>query len=139
MLALNAWIMCRKRHSTSSVSPYQDTPVSKFKESRLLYEGQSIHSPTNAALLLENIKQEADSIDTDHIEGTPARTHSAFKRRYSVDSHGISEVDLGVDSIRRLGSESLKACKIEDESLTDSGETIFGLFASLIDSSIQGA
>lgn len=127
-----------KRHSTSSVSPYQDTPVSKFKESRLLYEGQSIHSPTNAALLLENIKQEADSIDTDHIEGTPARTHSAFKRRYSVDSHGISEVDLGVDSIRRLGSESLKACKIEDESLTDSGETIFGLFASLIDSSIQG-
>ncbi|WCJ39372.1 hypothetical protein M5689_020364 [Euphorbia peplus] len=105
-----------KRHSVSSVSPHEDTSLSKFKESRLFYEGQSIHSPTNAQLLLENIKQEADSIDADRFEG----------------------VDLGFDSIRRLGSESLKACKIEDESLTDSGEAVFGLFASLLDSGIQG-
>ncbi|KDP40670.1 hypothetical protein JCGZ_24669 [Jatropha curcas] len=128
-----------KRHSTSSVSPHKDISVSKFKESRLLYEGQSIHSPTNAALLLENIKQETDSIGyTDHFGGTPARTHSTFKRRSSIDSYGISEVDLGADSVRRHGSESLKACKIEDDSLTDIGETIFGLFASLLDSAIQG-
>lgn len=128
----------RKRHSLSSVSPHQDTSVSKFKESRLFYEGQSIHSPTNAALLLENIKQEADSIDADHFEGTPARTLFASKRRMSVDNNGISGLDHGADSIRRLGSESLKACKIEDESSTDSGDAVFGLFASLLDSGIQG-
>ncbi|XP_048234183.1 nuclear pore complex protein NUP107 [Ricinus communis] len=128
-----------KRHSVSSVSPHQDASVSKFKDGRLLYEGHSIHSPTNAALLLESIKQEADSIDTDHFESTPpAATKSASKRRPSIDIRGISDGDFGIDSIGRLGSESLKACKIEDESLTDSGETVFGLFASLLDSAIQG-
>ncbi|KAF2323644.1 hypothetical protein GH714_036445 [Hevea brasiliensis] len=137
-IAFHFWVIAREKALNFKCITHQDTSVSKFKESRLLYEGQSIHSPTNAALLLENIKQEADSVDTDHFEGTPARTHSAFKRRLSMDSHDISEVDLGVDSIRWLGSESLKACKIEDESLTDTGETIFGLFASLLDSSIQG-
>lgn len=130
-----------KRHSISSVSPHQDGPVSKFSESRLLYDGNNIHSPTNAALILENIKQEVDSIETYHFEGatTPARNQSAIKRRSSVDSRGgFSEADLGIDSVARFGSQSLKACKIEDETLTDSGETTFGLFASLFDSSIQG-
>uniref|UniRef100_A0A6M2ET04 Nuclear pore complex protein n=1 Tax=Populus davidiana TaxID=266767 RepID=A0A6M2ET04_9ROSI len=130
-----------KRHSISSVSPHQDGPVSKFSESRLLYDGNNIHSPTNAALILENIKQEVDSIETYHFEGatTPARNQSAIKRRSSVDSRGgFSEADLGIDSVARLGSQSLKACKIEDETLTDSGETTFGLFASLFDSAIQG-
>lgn len=130
-----------KRHSISSVSPRQDGPVSKFSESRLLYDGNNIHSPTNAALILENIKQEVDSIETYHFEGatTPARNQSAIKRRSSVDSRGgFSEADLGIDSGARFGSQSLKACKIEDETLTDSGETTFGLFASLFDSAIQG-
>lgn len=130
-----------KRHSISSVSPHQDGPVSKFSESRLLYDGNNIHSPTNAALILENIKQEVDSIETYHFEGatTPARNQSAIKRRSSVDSRGgFSEADLGIDSVARFGSQSLKACKIEDETLTDSGETTFGLFASLFDSAIQG-
>lgn len=130
-----------KRHSISSVSPHQDGPVSKFSESRLLYDENNIHSPTNAALILENIKQEVDSIETYHFEGatTPARNQSAIKRRSSVDSRGgFSEADLGIDSGARFGSQSLKACKIEDETLTDSGETTFGLFASLFDSAIQG-
>lgn len=130
-----------KRHSISSVSPHQDGPVSKFSESRLLYDGNNIHSPTNAALILENIKQEVDSIETYHFEGatTPARNQSAIKRRSSVDSRGgFSEADLGIDSVARFGSQSLKACKIEDDTLTDSGETTFGLFASLFDSAIQG-
>ncbi|XP_011048583.1 PREDICTED: nuclear pore complex protein NUP107 [Populus euphratica] len=130
-----------KRHSISSVSPHQDGPVSKFSESRLLYDGNNIHSPTNAALILENIKQEVDSIETYHFEGatTPTRNQSAIKRRSSVDSRGgFSEADLGIDSVARFGSQSLKACKIEDETLTDSGETTFGLFASLFDSAIQG-
>ncbi|CAK7356484.1 unnamed protein product [Dovyalis caffra] len=129
-----------KRHSISSVSPHQDGSISKFSESRLLYDGQNIHSPTNAALLLENIKQEFASIEADHFQGTttPSRTQSAMKRRSTVDSRGgFVEADLGIDSIGRLGSQSLKACKIEDETLMDSGETTFGLFASLFDSSIQ--
>lgn len=106
-----------------------------------MYDGNNIHSPTNAALILENIKQEVDSIETYHFEGatTPARNQSAIKRRSSVDSRGgFSEADLGIDSVARFGSQSLKACKIEDETLTDSGETTFGLFASLFDSAIQG-
>lgn len=86
------------------------------------------------------MKQEADSIDTDHFErittatSTPARTQSALKRRSFIDSRaGVSEADFG--------TSSLKACKIEDDSsLVDGdGETTFALFASLLDSAaIQG-
>lgn len=107
-----------KRHSISSASPHQD-------------------SPTNVALLLENFKEEAHALDADHFETTPSRTQQS-KRRSSSDSRGILETDLGVDSIRRLGSESLKACKIEDDSLADAGDTTFALFASLFDSAMQG-
>lgn len=64
---------------------------------------------------------------------------SASKRRSSIDGPGILDSDVGVDSIHRFGSQSLKACKIEDDLLTDSGETTFALFASLLDSALQGA
>uniref|UniRef100_A0A2P2K3Y4 Nuclear pore complex protein n=1 Tax=Rhizophora mucronata TaxID=61149 RepID=A0A2P2K3Y4_RHIMU len=125
-----------KRHSTSSISPKRGgTASSKFKESRLLYDGQSIHSPTNAALLLENIKQEVDSIDADRFEATPGA--AKYASRWD-DGHGMLEEDFGVDSVRKLASQSLKACKIEDEGLADGGEATFGLFASLLDSAIQG-
>jgi nuclear pore complex protein Nup107 len=127
--------MCRKRHSASSISPGQEISTSKFSEARLLYDGQNIQSPTNAALLLENIKQEVESIDAYHSQGTPARTQFASKRKPSIDSYGMSDMDAGVDSLRY----SLKACKHEDESLADGGDTTFTLFASLLDSALQGA
>ncbi|EOY27317.1 Nuclear pore complex protein Nup107 isoform 2, partial [Theobroma cacao] len=129
---------CRKRNSSSSISPRQESGVSKFSEAKLLYEGPIIHSPTNAALLLENIKQEAESFDTDYFEGTPAMTRSASKRRPLHDGHRIAETDDGVDSIRRLGSHALKACKIEEDLSADNGDTTFALFASLLDSALQG-
>lgn len=120
--------MYRKRHSATSISPLRERSASKFSESRLLYDGQSIHSPTNAALFLENIKQEAESIVADHSEGTPARTQSASKWRSSIDGHGTP-----------ARTQSLKACKHEDDSFADVGDTTFALFASLLDSAIQGA
>ncbi|XWS18792.1 hypothetical protein CRYUN_Cryun32bG0075300 [Craigia yunnanensis] len=76
-----------KRNSSSSISPRQENGFSKFNEAKLLYEGLVIHSPTKAALLLENIKQEAESFDTDYFEETPAMTRSASKRRPSNDGH----------------------------------------------------
>ncbi|CAN1827470.1 Nuclear pore complex protein NUP107 [Linum perenne] len=124
-----------KRHSISSSSPGQESTISKFKDSRLLYDGESIHSPTNAALLLEHIKQEADSMDSDHFDATPARVQASARRRSAIE--GFSEGDLLVNPELQTGSQSLKACKIEEES-ADSGEAVFGLFASLLDSAIQG-
>ncbi|KAK3198178.1 hypothetical protein Dsin_021593 [Dipteronia sinensis] len=124
-----------KRHLTSTISPHQESSVSKFSEPTLFHDGTSIHSPTNTALILENIKQEVESID---FEGTLGKMQSASKRRSSIDSLGFLEADVGIDSIRRLGSQSLKACKIEDESLIESGETTFADFASLLDSALQG-
>ncbi|XP_044486705.1 nuclear pore complex protein NUP107 [Mangifera indica] len=123
-----------KRHSTSSISPHQQRSVSKINEPGLLYDGTNIHSPTNTALILENIKQEVQSFD---YEGTPVKMQSASKRRSSIDSHGIFDADVALDSIH-LGSQSLKACKIENDALADSGETTFALFASLLDSALQG-
>ncbi|TYI64533.1 hypothetical protein E1A91_D09G095800v1 [Gossypium mustelinum] len=127
-----------KRYSNSSISPRQESGISKFNEAKLLSEGQIIHSPTNAALLLENIKQEAESFDTDYFEETPSRERSASKRRPSSDGHRTAEIDNGVDSIRRLGSHALKACKIEDDLLADNGDATFASFASLLDSAFHG-
>ncbi|XP_062008772.1 nuclear pore complex protein NUP107 [Rosa rugosa] len=109
-----------KRHPNSSISPYRENSAS----SGLLYDGQSnIHSPTNAALLLENIKQE--------FESTPAKTRSVPKRPSSFD---VTEVDDSAEAVRY----SLKLCKHEEDSLADDGDTTFALFASLLDSALQG-
>ncbi|XP_028127587.1 nuclear pore complex protein NUP107-like [Camellia sinensis] len=123
-----------KRHSTSS----HDNSVSKFSGTRILYDGQSIERRPNAALFLEDIKQEVESFDSDQLEGTPAKTQSALWRKSLAGSHGVSEADAGADSICRPGSYSLKSCKHEDDALSDGGDTTFTLFASLLDSALQG-
>lgn len=101
--------------------------MSKFSEARLLYEGNNIQRRPNTALLLEEIKQEVDNFDTD----------ASWKRRASIDSHAVSEVKFG-DSLRQGVSHALKIGKHEDEALLEAGESTFTLFASLLDSALQG-
>ncbi|CAA0382377.1 Nuclear pore protein 84/107 [Arabidopsis thaliana x Arabidopsis arenosa] len=120
----------RKRHSTS---PHEEMLSSNVSENRLLYDGHNIHSPTNTALLLENIKEEVDNFHTDHYEGTPTNPISASRR----ESVGILNDDDEA-LFRRVESQSLKACKIENDELAESGDTTFALFASLFDSALQG-
>ncbi|KAL0743683.1 hypothetical protein Bca4012_085196 [Brassica carinata] len=119
-----------KRHSTS---PHEEFPSPNVSENRLLYDGHSIHSPTNTALLLENIKEEVDNFHTDLYQGTSANPLSASKR----ESAGILDGDDEA-LFRRVESQSLKACKIENDELAESGDTTFALFASLFDSALQG-
>ncbi|XP_020414594.1 nuclear pore complex protein NUP107 [Prunus persica] len=119
-----------KRHLGSNISPHQENSASKFSESWLLYDGLSIHSPTNAALLLENIKQEVESIDPYHLEGTPGKT-PVSKWRSPIDG---TEVDVGSGLVHH----SIKLLKQEEDSLADDGDTTFALFASLLDSALQG-
>lgn len=126
---------CRKRHSSSSISSHQENTPSKFREAKVLFDEESVERRPNAALFLENIKHEAEGFDDDYS----AKMHSASKRRSSIDSYGFYEVDItGVESVHRSGSYSLKTCKIEEDALTDGGETTFALFASLLDSALQG-
>lgn len=127
----------RKRQSTSSVSPLLGNSVSKFSEAKLLYDGNSIQRRPNAALLLEEIKQEVENFDFDGFE-TTQQTFNSSKRRASIDSHAVSELNAGYDSIRQVTSQLLKSCKHEDEAFVDGGETTFALFASLLDSALQG-
>ncbi|CAL5379580.1 unnamed protein product [Camellia sinensis] len=115
-----------KRHSTSS----HDNSVSKFSGTRILYDGQSIERRPNAALFLEDIKQEVECFCFDQLEGTPTKTQSALWRKSLAG-------DAAADSIRRPGSYSLKSCKHEDDALSDGGDTTFTLFASLLDSALQ--
>lgn len=128
----------RKRQSTSSISPLLGNSVSKFSEAKLLYDGNSIQRRPNAALLLEEIKQEVENFDFDGFDGTAEQTFNSLKRRASIDSHAVSELNNGYDSIQQVTSQSLKSCKHEDEVLVDGGETTFTLFASLLDSALQG-
>ncbi|KAL7204930.1 hypothetical protein ACSBR2_017949 [Camellia fascicularis] len=126
--------MCRKRHSTSS----HDNSVSKLSGTRILYDGQSIERWPNTALFLEDIKQEVESFDADQLEETPSKTQSALWRKSLAGNSGVYEADVATDSIRRPGSYSLKSCKHEDDALLDGGDTTFTLFASLLDSALQG-
>ncbi|KAL7234869.1 hypothetical protein ACSBR1_018353 [Camellia fascicularis] len=123
-----------KWHSTSS----HDNSVSKFSGTRILYDGRSIERRPNAALFLEDIKQEVESFYADQLEGTPEKTQSALWRKSLVGSRGVSEADVATDSIRRPGSYSLKSCKPEDDAQSDGGDTTFTFFASLLDSALQG-
>ncbi|KAL7204948.1 hypothetical protein ACSBR2_017966 [Camellia fascicularis] len=126
--------MCRKRHSTSS----HDNSVSKLSGTRILYDGQSIERRPNTALFLEDIKQEVESFDADQLEETPSKTQSALWRKSLAGNRGVYEADVATDLIGRPGSYSLKSCKHEDDALLDGGDTTFTLFASLLDSALQG-
>ncbi|KAJ4958550.1 hypothetical protein NE237_025661 [Protea cynaroides] len=127
-----------KRHPTPNISPHQDSSVSKISEAGLLYDGHSIQRRPNAALFLEEIKQEVESFEADVLEGTAAKAPYSAKRRSSVEGSGVLGVDGRFDAIPQVGSLSLKSCKREDELLADFGEATFALFASLLDSAIQG-
>ncbi|XP_013610635.1 PREDICTED: nuclear pore complex protein NUP107 isoform X2 [Brassica oleracea var. oleracea] len=120
----------RKRHSTSP--PHEEVSSPNVSENRLLYDGDYIHSPTNTALLLENIKEEVDSFHTGLYE---AEAVSAASRR---ESGGDLDGDDDEALFRRVESQSLKACKVENDELAESGDTTFALFASLFDSALQG-
>lgn len=109
-----------KRHSGSSLSPQHDSAASKLSEIR-----------SNAALFLEDIKQEVEGLDMDD-GGTPPYTQTFSKRRSITDGQGPSEPEFGT------GIRSLKTLKQEEDGLIDSGDTTFSLFASLLDSALQG-
>lgn len=124
-------IFFRKRHLNSGASVEQDYSASKLSESGLFYDGQNIHSPTNAALILENIKQEVESLDADYLDD---KSLYSSRKRSSADVPGIPGMDDGFDSVRY----SLKACKQEGDSLGDDADNIFNSFASLFDTSLTG-
>lgn len=109
-----------KRYPGSILSPHRDNSASRFR---------------NAALFLEDIKHEVESLDVDN-DGVPFE--SASKRRALVERPESSRVDLSVDVIRRPESESLKICKHEVDVGIESGDTMIQLFASLLDSAHQG-
>ncbi|XP_059287658.1 nuclear pore complex protein NUP107 isoform X1 [Lycium ferocissimum] len=111
-----------KRSSGSSLSPHRERSAARVSEVR-----------SNGALFIENIKQEVESIDADV---TPAGIRTASRRRPSLDSHGI--LDSDTDLIHRGGSLSLRTCKEEPDASQDSGDSTFTLFASLLDSALQG-
>ncbi|CAN6363575.1 unnamed protein product [Urochloa humidicola] len=122
----------RKRLSSSNVSPLLGSSLSKSSEARLLYDGDSIRRRPNAGLLLEDIKQEAE--DYSNFEGLDgSRMFSSAKRRESLDDGSASEAAYS------SGRHTLKPVKMEDDMyVPHEGETSFTMFASLLDSAIQG-
>lgn len=126
----------RKRLSSTSVSPLLGSSLSKSSEARLLYDGDSIPRRPNAGLLLEDIKQEAaDYSNVESLDGS--RLFSSAKRRASLD--GGSASDAAYSSGRQAARQMLKSVKLEDDMYAPhEGETSFSMFASLLDSAIQG-
>ncbi|RLM58264.1 hypothetical protein C2845_PM18G11880 [Panicum miliaceum] len=126
----------RKRLSSSNVSPLLGSSLSKSSEARLLYDGGSIPRWPNAGLLLEDIKQEAEENSTfEGLDGS--RMFSSAKRRASLD--GGSASDAAYSSGRQAVRQTLKPVKMENDMyVPHEGETSFTMFASLLDSAIQG-
>nr|CAB3492127.1 unnamed protein product [Digitaria exilis] len=136
IIMLLSFAICRKRLSSSNVSPLLGSSLSKTSEARLLYDGDSIPRRPNAGLLLEDIKQEAE--DYSNFEGLDgSRIFSSAKRRGSLD--GGSASDAAYSSGRQAVRQALKQVKLEDDMyVPHEGETSFTMFASLLDSVIQG-
>ncbi|CAL4986239.1 unnamed protein product [Urochloa decumbens] len=126
----------RKRLSSSNVSPLLGSSLSKSSEARLLYDGNSIPRRPNAGLLLEDIKQEAE--DYSNFEGLDgSRMFSSARRRESLDGGSASEA--AYSSGRHTVRQTLKPVKMEDDMyVPHEGESSFTMFASLLDSAIQG-
>ncbi|KMZ57642.1 hypothetical protein ZOSMA_83G00150 [Zostera marina] len=114
-----------KMQSSSSTPPIHEGFDAKFRENNFFFNGSdtttNIQNPDNAALVLDDLKQEIENQEFDGFEA------SAFRPP---------------DSLRRISGfepiSALKTIKQEDDLFTDSGESIFSLFASLLDSAIQG-
>lgn len=124
----------RKRLSSSNDSPLLGTSVSRFSEARVLRDGNSIHRQPNAGLLLEEIKQEAsDYSDIDGLDGS--KLFGSAKRRTSLD--GGSAPDTDFSSGRKAARSAFNPVKLEGD-VPQEGETTFTIFASLLDSAIQG-
>lgn len=100
-----------------------------------MYEGNNIQRRQNAALLLEEIKQEVDNFDGDGPEGIASKAAGSAKRLATADGYAASG---GLESGRTMVNQSLKLCKLEEDVLADGGESTFSLFASLLDSALQG-
>ncbi|KAL6653596.1 hypothetical protein ACP70R_008520 [Stipagrostis hirtigluma subsp. patula] len=127
----------RKRLSSSNASPLLGSSLSKSTEARLKYDGSSIQRRPNTGLLLEDIKQEAvDYSNLDALEGS--RLFDSAKRRASLD--GGSASDTAFSSGRQAAARTLRPVKLEEDMhVTQEGETTFTMFASLLDSAIQGS
>ncbi|XP_078148291.1 nuclear pore complex protein isoform X3 [Carex rostrata] len=125
----------RRQSASSNVSPLLQGPVSRFSDASLLYEGNTIQRRPNSALLLEEIKQELETDDVDGMDGnTPL---NSAMRRASIDSRAAGEFSSSFGPARQTGRNSLRLIKSEEEDLSDEGST-FSLFASLLDSALQG-
>lgn len=121
----------RKRQSTSSTSPHFGHSVSKFSGAGLLYEGNNIQKRPNAAILIEEIKQEAENYDLDLME------QSASETKYSSKRQGRgSELNGGYNLAH--SNHPPKSLKQEHDTFVEGGETTFTLFASLLESALQG-
>lgn len=130
--------MSRKRLSSSSSPLLHLSSGSKFTEARLLYDDNSIQRRPNAALLLEEIKQEVDSYEAEGFEGE-FRMASSSKRRASIDAHSSPRLNLGPEATHQHAGPPLTSIKQEDEVSVDAGEeATFTMFASLLDSALQG-
>ncbi|CAA6664616.1 unnamed protein product [Spirodela intermedia] len=115
----------RRYRLSSSPSPLLHlNSGSKFAQARLLYDDNSIQRRPNAALLLEEIKQEVDSYEAEGFEGE-------FRMPISLN--------LGSEATHHHAGPPLTSIKQEDEVSVDAGEeATFTMFASLLDSALQG-
>ncbi|KAF3792303.1 Nuclear pore complex protein [Nymphaea thermarum] len=128
----------RKRQAFSGISQHEDNSNSKSAEARLFFNGLDIQRRPNAALFLEEIKQEIENYEVDDIETTPGRVMSSSRRRLPADGQSLSELDDGYRSVNLLATPSTKPYKHEDDASADTGGTTFTLFASLLESALQG-
>ncbi|CAA7401213.1 unnamed protein product [Spirodela intermedia] len=128
----------RKRLSSSPSPLLHLNSGSKFAQARLLYDDNSIQRRPNAALLLEEIKQEVDSYEAEGFEGE-FRMPISSKRRASIDAHSSPRLNLGSEATHHHAGPPLTSIKQEDEVSVDAGEeATFTMFASLLDSALQG-
>ncbi|XP_047340938.1 nuclear pore complex protein NUP107 [Impatiens glandulifera] len=127
-----------KRHSTSGRSPHQEQSFPRSGGTKIFSDGKSVRRHPNAALFLEDIKLEAQSVDSDSLDGASGIS-SRLKRKSATNVHGTYDGENVTESFRQSAKHSLNSYKQEDDTLVEGKDTTLNLFASLLDSALKGS
>lgn len=128
----------RKRQSYgSSFLSREKSPIHRL-EGRVLYDEKEASLYPSPTLFLEDIKQEVESFDAGGLEASPGRHTSSIKKRGTYSDKKSPQFEDRLGTGRQSVHPFLKTAKEEADEISDSGETTFARFASILDSSLQG-
>ncbi|KAH9322539.1 hypothetical protein KI387_017178 [Taxus chinensis] len=128
----------RKRSSLGSHFLVREKSSTDRVEGGAVNDDNEEHAYPSPALFLEDIKQEVEGSDPLGVQMSPEERNYLTMKRRSYSDKRSSQFEDGLASGTQSSHSFLKAAKQEAEEVSDSGETTFSRFETILDSALQG-